>query len=96
MRGMSVALGGMHSLLTGGLVAGVLLAVATPAGPDRVVRDPTACASWQRQYVSACVVPSGKLARRDEAAVYDARRVLNAGCDAITRRAAASCSSSQP
>ena len=86
----------MHSLVTGGLVAGVLLALATPAGLDHMARDPAACAAWQRQYQNACTVPAGKLARHDDAAVYDARRVLNAGCDAITRRAATACSSSQP
>ena len=86
----------MHSLVTGGLVAGVLLAIATPAGPEHVARDPAACAAWQRQYHNACVVPSGKLARHDDAAVYDARRVLTAGCDAITSRAVAACSSPRP
>jgi hypothetical protein len=84
----------MRSAVTGGLVAAVLLAIARPAGPERGARDPAACAAWQRQYQNACVVPSGKLARHDDAAAYDARRVLSAGCDAIASRATASCSSS--
>jgi hypothetical protein len=94
--GMSVALAGVQSLVMAGLGVAVLLAVATPAGPDRVVRDPAACAAWRRQYDNGCVVPAGKLARHDDAAAYDARLVLSAGCDAITRRAATACSSSQP
>ena len=75
---------------------GIVLALATPAGPDHMVRDPAACAAWQRQYQNACVVPSGKLARRGADTAYDARRVLNAGCDAITQRAAGACSPSAP
>ena len=96
LAGMSVALGRMHSLVRGGLVVSVLLAITTPAGPEHVVRDPAACAAWQRQYANGCVVPAGKLAHHDDAAGYDARRVLTAGCDAITRRAASACSSGRP
>jgi hypothetical protein len=90
--GTSVALAGVRSGITRGLVTAVLLAIARPAGPDRVTRDPAACAAWQRQYQNACVVPSGKLAHHDDPAAYDARRVLSAGCDAIAQRAAPACS----
>ena len=89
--GTSVAPAGVRSLLAPGLVTTVLLAIARPAGPDRITHDPAACAGWQRQYQNACVVPSGKLAHHDDPAAYDARRVLSAGCDAIAKRAAVAC-----
>ena len=93
---MRVAFGGMRSLVACGLFAGVVLAIATPAGPERVLRDPGACAAWQREYHAGCVVPSGQLPDHDDGAAYDARRVLRAGCQAITERATAACSTLRP
>jgi len=86
----------MRSLLACTLFGTVLLTIATPAGPERVVRDPAACASWQRQYQNGCVVPSGRLVERDGPATHDAGRVLRAGCAAITQRKTAACAALPP
>jgi hypothetical protein len=69
------------------LLAGVVIAAATPRHLASAVGDMPACRGWKREYQVACVVPLVKLGPRDDASAYDARRRLCNGCQAILARA---------
>jgi hypothetical protein len=75
------------------LLAGVVMAAATPRNLGSAVHDMPACGGLKREYEIACVVPLVKLGRRDDAAAYDARRHLCEGCHAILARATRACPS---
>lgn len=70
------------------LLAGVLIAAATPTDLGSALRDSPACGDWNRAYQVACVAPLLKLGRRDDSAAWDARRRLCEGCRAILEHAA--------
>ena len=83
----------MRSLGVATLVAGVMIAIATPRNFGSAVHETPACRSWKREFETACVVPLAKLGRHDDTSAYDARRGVCDGCQAILARANAACPS---
>jgi hypothetical protein len=78
------------------LLAGVVIAAATPRDLGSAVHDMPACRGWKREYQTACVVPLVKLGRRGDASAYDARRHLCEGCHAILAHASRVCPAEDP
>jgi hypothetical protein len=73
------------------LLAGVLIAAATPRHLGSAIHDTPACGSWKREFAIGCAVPLAKIGSRNDASAHDVRRRVCEACRAIVTRANVAC-----